>query len=119
MTKVPSPDQRIVLSCKCGFDTPMMTQAELDQFGTPWYCPTCQRTITSFKIGRPEELGSRWVVFVNRPYYPFVEDEYDTEAEAVAAAEQIVADKTDADGKYESKVYVAQIGRVLEMKTHY
>lgn len=62
MTKIPSPDQRIVLACRCGFRTPMMTQHDLDQFGTPWYCPKCPKIITSFKIGRPDELA----VIINR-----------------------------------------------------
>lgn len=61
----------------------------------------------------------KWVVFVDRPYYPSVEGEYDSEAEAMTAARREAGEQTDDAGKYESKVYVAQIVTVLPIKTHY
>lgn len=61
----------------------------------------------------------RWVVFVKRPYYPSVEGEYDTEAEAMKAARELAGQENDESGLHESKVYVAKIVAVLPIKTHY
>jgi len=63
-----------------------------------------------------------WVVFVDRSYYPYVEDEYDTEAEAMVAAEGIAKEEANEDPEiegYEAKIYVAQIVKVFNIKTAY
>jgi hypothetical protein len=60
-----------------------------------------------------------WVVFIDRPYYPSVEGEYATEAEASAAAHKLAAEEAAEDGKHDSKVYVAQVIKVLPIKTHF
>lgn len=60
-----------------------------------------------------------YVVFFNRPFYPSVEDEYETEAEALAAAAKLVSENDVSDGEHESCVYVAQIIKKTELKTVY
>jgi hypothetical protein len=59
MTKVPTPEHRIVLTCKCGHKTEQMTQEQLDQFGTPWYCPSCGIQMLQFAVGLPDEFTSK------------------------------------------------------------
>jgi len=61
----------------------------------------------------------KWVVFVQRPFYPQVEGEYETLAEAEKAADKVVREENEADGTYKSKVYVAKIECVKDMRTWY
>lgn len=60
-----------------------------------------------------------WAVFMNRPRYPSLEGRYDTEAEATAAAQQLAMDEQDDGGLYECHIYVAQVSKVIGIRTHY
>ncbi len=66
MTKVPTTAHRIIIACdRCHYSSKLMSQAELDQFGTPWYCPECTTRMTKFTVGTAEELQrktGRWCI---------------------------------------------------------
>lgn len=65
-----------------------------------------------------------WIVAMQRPYYPHVEefdsgDDRDDELNARLAARKLVSEEGAPVGEYESKVYVARVERVETIRTDY
>lgn len=59
-----------------------------------------------------------FAVFFDRPHYPSVEI-FEHRHEAYAAAEKIILEECNEDGKREATVYVASVERVSKFKTNY
>ena len=61
---------------------------------------------------------AKWIVFVDRPYYPWVVDEVDTLDEALEIAKDATSD-SNSEGSYDNRVIVAKIETTLPFKDFY
>ena len=61
---------------------------------------------------------AKWIVFVDRPYYPWVVDEVDTLDEALTIAKDEASD-SNPEGTYDNRVIVAKIETTLPFKDFY
>ncbi len=63
--------------------------------------------------------ASRWIVVVDRPYYPSVSDEVDNLADALATARSEADDDNDPDGIHDNRVIVAKVEATFTFKGFY
>lgn len=68
------------------------------------------------RIGSPKQEGTPvWLVVIDRPYYPSVE-EFETREQAEEAAREVAAEE-DTGGTYTGMVYVAEVLSRQSVKT--
>ena len=61
----------------------------------------------------------KFLVFTDRPYYPYVEGEYDDLETALAAYKKEIAEEHDPDAEHESKVYLSVQIEATDIRTSY
>lgn len=60
-----------------------------------------------------------YAVFFNRPFYPSLVGEFDTQDEAVKAAEAEVAQNKSENGEHDAQVFVVHVLSTINLKTDY
>ena len=63
---VASPEDRTVVSCKCGWFSPEMTKEQFQEFGVPWYCGNCDGIATRFSTFHPRERSDAYEHLISR-----------------------------------------------------
>jgi hypothetical protein len=52
---VPSPEDRTIIRCRCGWISGEMTRDQLRERGVPWWCDRCDGIATYFVTFAPNE----------------------------------------------------------------
>ncbi len=63
-------------------------------------------------------MSDQWIVFEDRPYYPYVIDEVDDLKDALTIAREAASD-SKPDGFYENRVIVAKVHTIIPFKDFY
>jgi len=65
-----------------------------------------------------KQPGEVWIVFVDRPFYPWVVDEVETLDEALTIAKAEASDG-NSEGTYDNRVIVARVEATFPFKDYY
>ena len=60
---VPSPEDLLILKCRCGWTSKELTVPELSERGIPWYCDKCGRRNLRFIRFAPHERAGAYAEF--------------------------------------------------------
>ena len=63
---IPSPDDRTVIACRCGWLSAEMTKEQKGQIGIPWYCDDCGQQATLFATFHPRERKEAYEFLVHQ-----------------------------------------------------